>query len=151
MVQVCRPAQSFKAPLRSEAVGILTSKCSQQTAVTCRSTFESIEERECFQGIVDWMNNAPNSADYTHGTIKSWFYWAYNPDSGGAFSLSIALILHDPRGHTFTGLASLEQTEPAHLAVLVLKFKNTAGSQNVLAGLLYLLRASSRHIGLLSS
>lgn len=29
------------------------------------------------------MNNAPVSANYTHGTMKSWFYWAYNPDSGG--------------------------------------------------------------------
>ena len=151
MVQVCRPAQSFKAPLPSEAVGILISKCSQQTAVTCRSTFESIEERECFQGIVDWMNNAPNSANYTHGTVKSWFYWAYNPDSGGAFSLSIALIVHDSGRHTFSGLATLKQREPAHLAVLVSIPEDTSGSLNVLAQLLCLLRASSQHIVLLSS
>ena len=92
----------------------------QQAAVPCRSTFESVEERECFQGIVDWMNNAPNSANYTHGTVKSWFYWAYNPDSGGASSLSLALIVNDPGRHIFAGLTSLTQTEPAHLAVLVL-------------------------------
>jgi hypothetical protein len=50
---------------------------------SCRSTFGSPEERECFQGIVDWMNNAPISAIYSHSTMTSWFYWAYNPDSGG--------------------------------------------------------------------
>ena len=33
---------------------------------------------------MDWMNNAPISANYSHSTMTSWFYWAYNPDSGGA-------------------------------------------------------------------
>ncbi|CAL8465540.1 g5076 [Coccomyxa elongata] len=47
------------------------------------STFDSIMEAQCFQGIVDWMNNAATSKKYPHAPITSWFYWAYNPDSGG--------------------------------------------------------------------
>lgn len=50
---------------------------------TCRSTFDSIMEAQCFQGIVDWMNVAATSKKYPHAPITSWFYWAYNPDSGG--------------------------------------------------------------------
>ena len=48
-----------------------------------RSTFDSLAEAQCFQGIVDWMVNAPTSAKYPHAKMDSWFYWAYNPDSGG--------------------------------------------------------------------
>ena len=49
-----------------------------------RSTFGSDNEKECFQGIVDYMNNAGNASSHPHGTMQSWFYWAYNPDSEGA-------------------------------------------------------------------
>jgi hypothetical protein len=49
----------------------------------CRSTFNTIMEAQCFQGIVDWMNNAGSSKKFPHGRMTSWFYWAYNPDSGG--------------------------------------------------------------------
>ena len=49
----------------------------------CRSTFDSIMEAQCFQGIVDWMNVAATSKKYPHAPMTSWFYWAYNPDSGG--------------------------------------------------------------------
>ena len=49
-----------------------------------RSTFGDIAEAQCFQGIVDWMNVAAGSKHYPHGRMTSWFYWAYNPDSGGA-------------------------------------------------------------------
>ncbi|EIE23036.1 hypothetical protein COCSUDRAFT_63419 [Coccomyxa subellipsoidea C-169] len=47
------------------------------------STFDSIMEAQCFQGIVDWMNVAATSKKYPHAPMTSWFYWAYNPDSGG--------------------------------------------------------------------
>ena len=53
----------------------------------CRSTFDSIMEAQCFQGIVDWMNNAATSKKYPHAPITSWFYWAYNPDSGGMVTI----------------------------------------------------------------
>ena len=53
-------------------------------APLCRSTFDSIMEAQCFQGIVDWMNVAATSKKYPHAPMTSWFYWAYNPDSGGA-------------------------------------------------------------------
>ena len=56
--------------------------------LVCRSTFDSTAEKECFAGIVDWMNGAPISAAYPHAKIDSWFYWAYNPDSGGCVAMS---------------------------------------------------------------
>ena len=57
-----------------------------------RSTFDSLAEAQCFQGIVDWMSNAPTSARYRHANMDSWFYWAYNPDSGGGVPVHISFL-----------------------------------------------------------
>jgi hypothetical protein len=63
-------------------------------AMQCRSTFGDIAEAQCFQGIVDWMNGAGLSKRYPHGRMPSWFYWAYNPDSGGALLLLSHAVTH---------------------------------------------------------
>lgn len=74
-------------------------------------------EAQCFQGIVDWMNNAATSKEYPHAPITSWFYWAYNPDSGG-----VGIILsHIQAAHavvplkfykTVNGRASVRMVKP---------------------------------------
>ena len=66
--------------------------CSDVADCMCRSTFGTDDEKECFQGIVDYMNNAQNASSHPHGTIKSWFYWAYNPDSEGTVHLACHLL-----------------------------------------------------------
>lgn len=60
-------------------------------------------EAQCFQGIVDWMNNAATSKKYPHAPITSWFYWAYNPDSGGVDT--IMFNLQAANGDSFTHIS----------------------------------------------
>jgi hypothetical protein len=39
------------------------------------STFQDNVEKQCFNSIVQYMNNAGEANDKQHTTINSWFYW----------------------------------------------------------------------------
>eukprot|EP00884_Botryococcus_braunii_P018123 jgi/Botrbrau1/4995/Bobra.0396s0021.1 len=66
-----------------------TQRCTRFAAIMDEfgSTFQNEVEKQCFNSIVMYMNNAGEANDRQHTSIKSWFYWAWNAESFGTGGL----------------------------------------------------------------